>query len=145
VKHTCETSRHSKCAACVQFEIALWDAINRYAHAVGGDSSKSVYGNVPRMQAVVDVGKAIDGMLNDAGRCFRKQDGVEPLLPTNPDCAGTVGRDFILCGEEGYYCSDRCWTIGRLKAAHAQVAEYERQLGVYAARTSDHGKRGDTT
>lgn len=40
-------------------EVALWDAINRYAVSVGGDPSRHVYGNATRMQAVVDVGVAI--------------------------------------------------------------------------------------
>lgn len=43
----------------MQFEIELWDAINRYAISVGGDPSAHVYGNVPRMQAVADVGKVV--------------------------------------------------------------------------------------
>lgn len=55
------------------------------------------------------------------------------VLPTNPDCAGTVGKDSVPCGK-GRYCSDRCWTIGQLGAAHALVAEYERRLAVYGAR-----------
>lgn len=67
------------------------------------------------------------------------------LLLTNPDCAGTVGKDFVLCGEEGYYCSDRCWTISRLRAAHAQVAEYERQLSVYVLGNSDRSSLTDQT
>jgi hypothetical protein len=37
----------------------LWNAINRYAVAVGGDPSKHVYGNGPRMDAVADVGKIL--------------------------------------------------------------------------------------
>jgi hypothetical protein len=73
----------------------------------------------------------------------RKPDAEAGL--TNPDCTGTVGRDFVLCGEEGYYCSDRCWTIGRLRAARAQVAEYERQLGVYLSRGSDRSRLPDQT
>mgnify|MGYP003494868936 CR=1 FL=1 len=35
--------------------VRLWDAINRYAQTCGGDPSKHVYGNIARMNAVVDV------------------------------------------------------------------------------------------
>lgn len=57
--------------------------------------------------------------------------------PINPDCTGTVGKNFVLCGEAGYYCSDRCWTIGRLRAPRAQVAAYEQQLAVYSPKSPD--------
>lgn len=56
-------------------------------------------------------------------------DTPDAALPVNPECReviGTVGA----CGHESYYCSDRCWTIGQLKAARARVAEYEQRLGV---------------
>jgi hypothetical protein len=43
----------------MQFEAELWDAVNRYAFCVGGDPAKHTYGNVPRMQAVADVGKVV--------------------------------------------------------------------------------------
>ena len=59
MKHTCETGGRSSCEPCMQFETELWDVINRYAISVGGDPSGHVYGNVPRMQAVVDVGKVV--------------------------------------------------------------------------------------
>ena len=53
--------------------------------------------------------------------------GRQIKIPTNPDCAPVHTGP---CGEHGYYCSDRCWRIGQLKAARARVAEYEHQLGV---------------
>ena len=59
-RHTCSTSGRSSCAPCMQFEADLWDAINRYAIAVGGDPAAHVYGNTTRMQAVADVGKIVD-------------------------------------------------------------------------------------
>ena len=169
MKHACETEGRSNCAPCMQFETELWDAINRYASSTGGDPSKHVHGNAPRMQAVADVGRVIshqqvavrqlsqvlaavrdflcgasrrhthavvaviDGVLNEAGAVNSRG----AALPTNPNCTGTVGKDFLPCGEEGYYCSDRCWTIGRLRAARVQVLEYERQLDVCLTSSSD--------
>src|SRR5262245_47903688 len=59
-KHTCVTSGRSNCQPCMEFEVDLWDAINRYAVSVGGDPASHVYDNVPRMQAVADVGKIVD-------------------------------------------------------------------------------------
>lgn len=59
MKHTCETGGPTSCEPCMQFETELWDVINRYAISVGGDPSKNAYGNVPRMQAVADVGKVV--------------------------------------------------------------------------------------
>jgi hypothetical protein len=44
----------------MMLEVDLWDAINRYAIAVGGDPSAHVYGNVARMQAVADVNRVLD-------------------------------------------------------------------------------------
>lgn len=75
----------------------------------------------------------VDGVLNEVGSVNPRG----PASPTNPNCTGTVGKDFLPCGEEGYYCSDRCWTIGRLRAAREQVLEYERQLGVCLTGSSD--------
>jgi hypothetical protein len=43
----------------MQLEVELWNAINSYAIAVGGDPSRHVYGHDARMQAVVEVGKVI--------------------------------------------------------------------------------------
>jgi hypothetical protein len=39
----------------------LWDAINRYVVACGGDPSGAVYGNVPRQKAVA----AIESIVHD--------------------------------------------------------------------------------
>lgn len=39
-------------------KVALWDAVNAYAKACGGDPSKRVYGNVARQRAVVAVESA---------------------------------------------------------------------------------------
>ncbi len=58
-RHTCATSGRTSCAPCMQLEIELWDAINRYAISVGGDPSGRSHGNVPRMQAVADVGRIV--------------------------------------------------------------------------------------
>lgn len=59
MKHTCTTSGRSSCQPCLRLEMELWNAINRYAEAVGGDPSRHVHGNVTRMQAVADVGKIV--------------------------------------------------------------------------------------
>lgn len=152
IEHTCDGGGRSSCDACLQLEGKLWGVINRYAITVGGNPSRHVYGNVDRMQSVVDVGTAIDELISmraslqeQKAVAARGLCGAPPAtepLPTNPDCTGTVGRDFVACGEEGYYCSDRCWTIGRLRAARALVAKYELQLGVYAVR--DSGSVEDT-
>lgn len=151
MKHVCEIRGRSNCEACMQFEIELWEAINRYASSVGGDPSGYVYGNVPRMQAVADVnntirkrGAAPDKYLPEAhcepgsplpeARC--ELDSSLPAaasLLVNPDCAGTVGKRAVQCGKGGY-CSDRCWTIGRLRDAREQVASYEQQLAIYTTR-----------
>ena len=41
--------------------VKLWDAINAYVVACGGDPSRHVYGNTPRMDAVAEVERAVDG------------------------------------------------------------------------------------
>ena len=58
-EHTCVTSGRASCPPCMQFEVALWDAINRYAISVGGDPPHHAHGNVARMQAVADVGEIV--------------------------------------------------------------------------------------
>jgi hypothetical protein len=55
MKHTCKTKGPSNCKPCMAWRTELWDAINQYVVACGGDPSKHVYGNVPRMNAVEDV------------------------------------------------------------------------------------------
>lgn len=47
-------------------KVRLWDEINRYVVTCGGDPSKHVYGNTPRMDAVCAVEKAVDDFLLDA-------------------------------------------------------------------------------
>jgi hypothetical protein len=42
-----------------ELRVKLWDAINRYVAACGGDASKRVYGNAPRMRAVADVERVV--------------------------------------------------------------------------------------
>lgn len=39
--------------------IALWDAIDAYVRACGGDPSKHVYGNTPRQEAVARVERVV--------------------------------------------------------------------------------------
>lgn len=95
--HTCERDGRSGCLLCRHLEGELWDAINHYAVSVGGDPSRHVYGNTSRMQAVVDVGRAVNKM------AVARPEGGALALPTNPNCTGTVGQNFVVCGEEGYY------------------------------------------
>jgi hypothetical protein len=63
-KHTCESGDRSSCELCMQFNDDLWDAVNDYAISVGGDPSESIYGNVPRMEAVEAVSKIVDQVLS---------------------------------------------------------------------------------
>jgi len=71
----------------MQFEVALWDAINRYAITVGGDPAHHVYGNTARMQAVADVGKIVARVASreqiDRGRLPRLRT-VQPGARTPP-------------------------------------------------------------
>lgn len=39
--------------------VALWDAINAYTEACGGDPSKHVYGNTTRQKAVAEVERLV--------------------------------------------------------------------------------------
>lgn len=56
---------------------ALWDAINKYVVACGGDPGKRVYGNVTRMEAVVEVERAL---APDAGADLLAREQVRPLV-----------------------------------------------------------------
>jgi hypothetical protein len=124
----------SSCPSCLGLEVELCDAINRYAISVGGDPARHVYGNIPRMQAVGGVGTAISALVDKHGAAAAAAaagahgaPSMTASLFANPDCTGTVGKTSLVCGEGGY-CSDRCWTIARLRASREQTVEYERQL-----------------
>src|SRR5262249_18514651 len=54
--HTCTISGKTNCAPCMEFEVELWDAINRYTATCGGDLDCV---NGPRMQAVVAVNEVV--------------------------------------------------------------------------------------
>jgi hypothetical protein len=100
----------------MKFEGDLWEAINRYAISVGGDPANHVYGNDARMTAVADVSTII-------GRVYPR------AIPINAECQvliGTIGA----CGTDGHYCSERCWLIGKARAAEGLLREYLRRLGV---------------
>lgn len=43
----------------IEQRVKLWDAINAYAAACGGDPSKHVYGNTPRQTAVAEVERLV--------------------------------------------------------------------------------------
>lgn len=42
-----------------QWQIDLWNEVNKYAATCGGEPDKHVYGNLPRMQAVVAVEEVV--------------------------------------------------------------------------------------
>ena len=86
MKHTCDTSGRSNCQPCMSFQVELWNAINRYATAVGGDPERHVYGNTPRMQAVVEVNQVIARALRPSAE--------EPLAPESP-APGFSWHDFM--------------------------------------------------
>jgi len=50
-----------------QWQVTLWDAINRYVVTCGGDPSKHVHGNMPRMAAVASVCDVVRSALARAG------------------------------------------------------------------------------
>ena len=54
-----KTRGRSNCKPCLEWRVKLWDAVNRYVVACGGDPSKHAYGNVPRMNAVGDVERIV--------------------------------------------------------------------------------------
>lgn len=47
------------------WQVPLWDAINDYATACGGDPSSYVYGNTTRQRAVAAVNRVVDGAIAD--------------------------------------------------------------------------------
>lgn len=61
-----------KFAAIDEYEIVnamqgpLWDAISKFTMACGGDTSRYVYGNTPRMNAVGEVNAVIRAALRQA-------------------------------------------------------------------------------
>lgn len=55
-----ETGSSPSHCTCVAIDrVELWNAINAYVRACGGDPAKHVYGNAARMDAVVRVEKAV--------------------------------------------------------------------------------------
>lgn len=108
-EHTCATTGRSSCQPCLQLEMELWNAINRYATSVGGDPSRHAYGNVPRMQAVADVGKIMDRV----GARQRIDDLVVTDLVKSCDAAAAAD-------------CDRGAEISRLRAALTDVRGFLR-------------------
>lgn len=43
----------------IELQVKLWDAINDYVVACGGDPGSHVYGNIPRMNAVAEVSSCL--------------------------------------------------------------------------------------
>lgn len=46
--------------------VALWDAINHYVEACGGDPSKRLYGNTQRQLAVAEVERIVSAITKSA-------------------------------------------------------------------------------
>lgn len=59
VVHTCDRTGVSGCEPCMRWQRELWDAINCYVTACGGDPARHVHGNTARMNAVADVNNAV--------------------------------------------------------------------------------------
>lgn len=53
--------------------LELWDAINAYAIACGGDPSQNVYGNTARQDAVNAIEAAVDKIAADAATHWRRE------------------------------------------------------------------------
>ena len=79
--------------AVERWKVDLWNAIDAYAVSVGGDPQKHVYGNVPRMNAVVSVESAIDtARAEDKAEieaCHANhRDAIRKLTGKDPDSEG---------------------------------------------------------
>lgn len=70
------------CGATVAVDrVALWEEINRYVAICGGDPSKSIYGNTPRMEAVCRIENVISnrGVVTDEIGRWIRTDASDPL------------------------------------------------------------------
>lgn len=79
--------------------VKLWDAINAYVVACGGDPSRHVYGNTPRMDAVSEVERAVDA----AHKPISKADEIAVMSLVQ----SALGRDDVTLTWHG----DRLVTI----------------------------------
>lgn len=59
MRHTCVEDGRARCLECRDLEVALWEAINRYAVTVGGKPSALTHDNKERQQAVAAVGAVL--------------------------------------------------------------------------------------
>jgi len=75
----------------------LWDAINRYAVACGGDPSKHVHGNTARQAAVTDVSRVI----RDATRDAIESEGIELCRCLNCGCPPSSHAQRTTYGVDG--------------------------------------------
>lgn len=57
--HTCDRAGTANCEPCLRWQVEMWDAINRYVVACGGDPAHHVHGNTARMTAVSDVNDVV--------------------------------------------------------------------------------------
>lgn len=100
--------------------VRLWDEINRYVVACGGDPSKHVYGNTPRMAAVAQV----EGVIRE---CLEEREHAAALACETPDprcdCTGcSLAREESMAYTRGI-AGDRCESgneCGRLGCEECQ-------------------------
>ena len=59
---------------------ALWDAVNKYAEACGGDTGRKTIGDA-RMNAVVEVDRAVRGIANRRVTAVRDSSYASPFAP----------------------------------------------------------------
>lgn len=120
----------------MQRRVALWDAINRYVITCGGDPSKHVYGNTPRMNAVVEVERVVFEELGANTLRHGKRGKAPKVSPCvfcifdevnhpHPKCQGFVpvgGRTCPTCSIATYrqdgnaYCTDHAPECGFIHA-----------------------------
>lgn len=65
VVHTCDRTGAANCEPCMHWQVEMWDAINPYVLACGGDPALHVHGNPERMNAAADVNDAVRHAANE--------------------------------------------------------------------------------
>lgn len=88
-------------------KVDIWEAINRYVVACGGDPSRHVYGNTSRQRAVVEVERIIQSLPPVA------DDRVEKLKAALIGWRNYFQADIPMTGEEMEKQGEQftqCWT-----------------------------------
>ena len=75
MRHTCQIRGRTSCPPCMQIDVDLWDAINRYATAVGGHPliTPEQGNNTARKCAVADVAATLGRAITDGRSEIEKQ------------------------------------------------------------------------